>query len=730
MNTSPPLLFLPPPLMPYGPPCGHTSIILGLSRQLFQGQQEKEQPDDEDNPNNLMEAISRSSPATVLLHGCTEYFRVLSRCLPGHGMTFVSECPAGVTLVEGRGETYLHDVISGFDSLSTSQESIFGAVESLDSAFRAAMASHPNKYSQSDECDDLAAMAAATAAAAAVTAPIPQEDPKAQPENDEELRPPPPTKRRGSKKKAFRRAPSQQQQQQQQRQRAVLKSVVIRGEEGSVPTSLRHRMILVLPLMQRIENESEIELHTLSDGTTVNVRDRFDKFISSCRLQKMSCVTAESYDFFVVRVNVGSTAQPVSVSSHRHHSVVNLSDFPLYMTDLSAQQCCLMKVVVRGINASLHDSTAPPAPDEGKAANRVMGTAVFWAEGFPEHVLTPPPAGTYTQKLQHTELTLFWKQPSDASLQVPPPDSLPCSCIHRATPAYSDDPVSQALWTHVLSGKSVLLGTGAGAFTHSLQAHPNGVVYMHCCRDVDLALADNIYSSNDNSDIGPSVFDLTGCKSCSSRDFFELMDSNLLCYKKSADVVEDLIPVQILGENSYALTPVLAERYTRFFPWTDRHSVVQGKDTYEELHNLLDQIRKVVTLPKIPPPAMALGRSSFERLAECATSNNQRLFPPLRSSVAARKKAYQKLCEEVYLLAKSCDTTPEHHTLVELLEKLIPPELFDHKKVTSAHTAFREHSDAKPDGKIPAVKEVPEKESKKRVADGDSDSLLAVFWDL
>lgn len=677
--------------MPYGPPCGHTSIILGLSKQHFQ----KRAPNTETDA--LSDAIQSASAATVLLHGCAEYCRVLSSCLPSHSLRFIGEGPSGIVSTEGRGETYLQNVVSGFGSLSTTQEYTFGTLESLESAFSTSV-----QASGGAKCD---------------------EEEEVFPENggenslESELKPPP-AKRRGPRKKLFKQ--DLLQQQQHQHQRAILGSTVFKGEEGSTAISSRRRVILVLPLDKGVTSEKDLELHTLADGSVVDVRKVFNDVTNLG--PKTSC------DLFVVRVaTTPSACQTPQIASLKERSLVNLDEFPTYMTNLAAQQCCLMKVIVSGINIRMFNSNSATIGSNDTLC--APGTATFWAHGFPEHALTAPIGMDIANKKQ-VELILRWEQPCDSLASVPAPDSLPCSCIHRATPAYSGDPVSQMLWSHVLSGKSVLLGTGTSKFTHTLQMHANGVVYLHCCRDMELALSDSVGDED-----GPAVFDCTRSKNYSTRDFFELIDSNLLFYKKTLESVTDLVPVTISGVDGPTFTPVLAERYTRFFPWDDKQSIIQGKETYEELKNLLDQIRKVVTLPKIDPPALVLGKYSFEKLAECATSNNSRLFPPMRSSSAARKKAYQKLCEEVYLFVQSCDTTPEHHKLVEILEGLIPPELFDCKKASLGQPPKviehdkREHTLTNDNENSKSREDENKEKANKKTLFGDSDSLLSIFWD-
>lgn len=694
-----------PPLMPYGPPCGHTSIILGLSRQLFQ----KRPLPQSDEADALADAIGSAPVVSVLLHGCTEYSRVLSSCFPSHGLRFVSEGPSGIASAEGRGETYLQSIVSGFESLSATQETPFSTLESLDNAIKASI--HPISDTKCDDEDEVAGDGDASKQ---------QPDQAAQDDPETDLKQPPAKRRAGSRKKL--RENLLLQQQQQQYQRAILESTVLKGEEGSTTPSLRHRVILVLPLSQNTSNESELEMHTLADGSTVDVRRRFNDI-----------ATQESktpWNLFVVRVKtspsifVQQNAQ--GSPARKGHAVVELNDFPAYMASLSAQQCCLMKVVVSGINVRMLNPAIA-----GSSSPIMPGTASFWAQGFPEHAVSAP-VGMNLSNSNQVELVLKWNQPCDSMTTVPAPDALPCNCIHRATPAFSDDPVSQILWSHVLSGKSVLLGTEGSKVTHSLQVHANGVVYMHCHRDVELALTDTICGED-----GPLAFDCAECKNYPTRDFFELIDSNLLFHKRATESVPDLTQVVVSDKEGPALTPILAERYTRFFPWDDKYSIIQGKETYEELKNLLDQIRKVVTLPKIDPPAFALGKYSFERLADSATNNSPKLFPPLRSSAAARKKAYQKLCEEVYLFARNCDTTPEHHSFVELLESLLPSELLDRKKVSlSPLPEYKDCKKSEPtpprneeDGEICENEdESTEKQRNRKSLFGDRDSLLSVFW--
>lgn len=693
-----------PPLMPYGPPCGHTSIILGLSKQLFQ-----KRPVPQNSEADALEDAIKSAPAvSVLLHGCTEYSRVLSSCFPSHSLRFVSEGPSGVSSAEGRGETYLQNIVSGFESLSTTQEAPFPTIASLDNAIKAAI--RPIRDTKCDDEEEVTADGDA----------LKQPDQAVQDDPETDIKQPPAKRRAGSRKKL--RENLLLQQQQQEYQRAILESTVLKGEEGSTTPSLRHRVILVLPLNQNISNESELELHTFADGSTVDLRRRFKDITS--QESKIYC------DFFVVRVKmspsifVQQSTQGCIVQ--KEHAAVELSDFPAYMANLSAQQCCLMKVVVSGINIRMLSSTVT-----GNNTPPMSGTTSFWAQGFPEHAISAP-VGMSLANPKQVELLLQWKQPCDSMTTVPPPDSLPCSCIHRATPAYSDDPVSQILWNHVLSGKSVLLGIEGSKVTHSLQVHANGVVYMHCYRDVELALTDTIYGED-----GPLAFDCAECKNYPTRDFFELIDSNLLFHKRATENVPDLTKVVVSDKEGSALTPILAERYTRFFPWDDKYSIIQGKETYEELKNLLDQIRKVVTLPKIDPPAFALGKYSFERLADSATNNSPKLFPPLRSSAAARKKAYQKLCEEVYLFVRNSDTTPEHHGFVELLEGLLPSELLDRKKVSVVplpdYNDCMKSEQALPrneaDGEVCGNEDGnTERSRNKKSLFGDRDSLLSVFW--
>lgn len=697
-----------PPLMPYGPPCGHTSIILGLSNQLFQ-KRTIPQNSEED---ALMDALKSISPASVLLHGCTEYCRVLSSCFPSHGLRFIGEggslSSSNLVSSEGRGEMYLRNLMSGFESLSTTQESPFGTLESLENALKLSL-SPSNNDTQREEDEEILIENDEL---------ITQYSQMSMHENTENDLKPPPAKRRGPKKKLFKE--DLLQQEQEQHHRAILGSTVLKGEEGSTAVPSRNRVILVLPLNQNISYESELEMHTLANGNIIDIRKTFNKIITM--EHKPPC------DLFIVRVDTMYTTQHIFQKiDTREHAFVKLSDFPTYMTNLSARQCCLMKVVISGINIRMLNSNSTSG---NNVVTHTSGTASFWAQGFPEHAISAP-VGMNMANREQTELLLQWKQPYDSMTTEPAPDSLPCSCIHRVTPAYSDDPVSQMVLNHVLSGKGVLLGTESSKITHSLQVHANGVVYMHCCRDVELALTDAVRGVD-----GPFIFDCSECKNYPTRDFFELIDSNLLFHKKTTESIPDLVPIVTSEKDPPVLTPILAERYTRFFPWEDKNSIFQGKETYEELKNLLDQIRKVITLPKIDPPAFALGKYSFEKLAECAASNNPRLFPPLRSSATARKKAYQKLCEEVFLFVKSCDTTTEHHKFMELLGDLLPSELIDLKKV--ALCVPQKCVDCeKSKCELPVKKEDDDRmnsENTRKVKNnksllGDDDSLLAIFWD-
>ncbi|EGC38949.1 hypothetical protein DICPUDRAFT_96739 [Dictyostelium purpureum] len=304
------------------------------------------------------------------------------------------------------------------------------------------------------------------------------------------------------------------------------------------------------------------------------------------------------------------------------------------------------------------------------------------------------------------EIIVKWKTNEKNTNQ----EVLATTCSHRVTPFLVSSSPSTCLMKFLCSGKSVFLVTppNEDIYTHVLTLHEREV-YLHCLhRPIKLQglgpilehyaneavhyrirgfqeLVDNSMILSRNHNFKSSSTSTNGSPTGSEAEqqstnsfqnialqnpFFDVGLSDLVVSTTTLLNSQSIIDEISLIPKINIVASKIAEKYTRYFPWTEGETLLFSLE-HEELNKSLMQIKKLLLKDTLSPELLDQFTKNINTLYSLTQSNDPILFPNLKGTAAARKDLYRKLWLELYNFFRICQISQNHTDIFNVIEKIV-----------------------------------------------------------